>query len=135
MLDIKTIKKQIYKYIIISIFFLIFGIIYEFFSHGVYSTYMIGAFLIPLIMGCFIYTIIYYLKMYSYLSSLGTVFFNTSILSFTIGCIMKGVLEIYGTTNQLIVSYLFLGIVLTIVSFIIHIYYNVKGRRNDLCKN
>ena len=39
------------RYLWISIFFAVFGGIYEYFSHGVYSYFMIYAFMIPLVLG------------------------------------------------------------------------------------
>ena len=130
MLDIKSNKRQIVKYLIMSIFFLLFALIYEIFSHGVFSSYMMCAFLIPLLMGTFIYGMIYYTKTNRYLSNSAIIFYNTSILTFTLGSIMKGVLDIYGTTNQMISIYSKLGISLIIISIIININYNVKERRN-----
>lgn len=130
MLDIKSNKRQIVKYLIMSIFFLLFALIYEIFSHGVFSSYMMCAFLIPLLMGCFIYGMIYYTKTNRYLSNSALIFYNTSILTFTLGSIMKGVLDIYGTTNQMIRIYSKLGISLIIISMIINLSYNIKEKRN-----
>ncbi len=42
------------NYLWISLFCLLFGAVYELFSHGVYSMYMIYAFVFPL--GCIILT-------------------------------------------------------------------------------
>ncbi|MBQ8892375.1 MAG: hypothetical protein IJ068_05910 [Bacilli bacterium] len=44
--------------------------------------------------------------------------FKSSILTFTIYFIIKGVLEIYGTTNSLIIIYPILGLILLILSII-----------------
>lgn len=41
-------KKNLF-YLFLSLFVLVFGQIYEHFSHGVYSNYMIFAFLFPLL--------------------------------------------------------------------------------------
>ena len=120
------------KYLIMSIFFLLFALIYEVFSHGVFSSYMMCAFLIPLLMGTFIYGMIYYTKTNRYLSNSALIFYNTSILTFTLGSIMKGVLDIYGTTNQMIGVYSKLGISLIIISMIINIIYNIKEKKK--CK-
>jgi hypothetical protein len=38
--------------------------------------------------------------------------YDSSIMTFTIGSIIKGVIEIYGTTNHLITIYLIFGIIL-----------------------
>ena len=110
-LDTKSLRKLKYGYFIGTLFILLFSIIYESFSHGVYSAYMTFAFLFPLI-GCFIFIIF---KNISYLSSN---FINISIITFTLYSIIHGVLDIYGTTNKLINVYLYLGIIALVVTFI-----------------
>ena len=81
-------------------------IIYESFSHEVYSSFMIFAFTIPLIFGF----IISFIKK-DYLNT----FYNLGIITLSIGSIFQGVLEIYGTTNRLVYIYLICGIVLIII--------------------
>ena len=124
MLDIKYVKKQIYKYLILSIFFIIFGYIYELFSHNVYSTYMMYAFLIPFILGTLIYFLIYKPSFYNALNYTAMKLYNCSIITLTIGSIIKGFLDIYGTTNNLIIVYLVVSISLVIISLIINIIHN-----------
>lgn len=99
MLDI---KKEIRFYLIFTIITLIFGIIYELFSHNVYSNYMIYAFIIPLILGIIHIIFIDKIKNYTY---------KSGIITLTIGSIINGILEIYGTSNNLVYVYLVLGIV------------------------
>ena len=134
MLDIKKIKKRIYKYLILSVFFLAFGLIYEMFSHGVYSNYMLYAFAIPLIFGFIVYLIIYKFNLNRYLSELGMSIYNTFILMLTLGSIMKGFLDIYGTTNKLIFIYFILSIVLIIISVVANVIYNFKKKDGDIMK-
>ena len=119
MLDI---KKQIKKYFILSIVVLIISIIYELFSHGVISYYMILSFLIPLIMGTGIYYLIYKINKKS-IYKLPSQIYNSSILTFLLYFILNGILEIYGTTNNKINIYLLLGFLLLITSIILNIYY------------
>ena len=110
-LDTKDFKKLKYCYFIGMIFILLFSIIYELFSHGVYSGYMIFAFIYPMIGG----VIFLLFKRMTYLSSN---LINISIITLTLYSIMHGVLDIYGTTNQLINVYLYLGIIFSILSII-----------------
>ena len=126
MLDINMIKKQISKYFILSLIFLFFGFIYEQFSHNIYSSYMIYAFLFPLIMGTIIYIIIDKTKINDLLTPLAMSFYNSSILTFSLGSIIQGVLDIYGTTNKLVFYYLIVGIILLMISLIINIINNIK---------
>ncbi len=110
-LDIKDLKKENIFIIGFSIFTLVFAIIYECFSHGVVSYFMILAFLIPLlnlILNCiFIYSKFKVTRLSKNLISM-------SIYTFTFFSIMKGVLDIFGTTNNLIFIYLIVGLLLFI---------------------
>ena len=117
-LDINDLKNE-NKFIIgFSIFILIFGIIYEMFSHGVISYYMIFAFLIPLI-NFLINTIFISSKIK--VNKFSKNLFSMSIYTFTILSIIKGVLDIYGTTNNLIFVYLIVGLILLVASVILFI--------------
>ena len=96
-------------YISITIFVLVFSLIYEYFSHNVFSLYMIGAFVIPLC-GMIITEIFYRLGR----KNKGTprIIFQMiagGVAWLTLGSIFEGVLEIYGTTNQKIVIFWILG--------------------------
>lgn len=115
-LDINDLKNE-NKFIIgFSVFVLIFGIIYEMFSHGVISYYMIFAFLIPLIN--FLINIIFISGKIK-INKLSKNLFSMSIYSFTFLSIIKGVLDIYGTTNNLILIYLIVGLILLVASIIL----------------
>lgn len=117
-LDINDLKNE-NKFIIgFSVFVLIFGIIYEMFSHGVISYYMIFAFLIPLIN--FLINIIF-INSKIKVNKLSKNLFSMSICTFTFLSIIKGVLDIYGTTNNLIFVYLIVGIILLVTSIILFI--------------
>ena len=108
-LSISDIKKQGKVYIIVSIVCLIFAIIYEAFSHGVFSNYMIFAFLIPLVCGATISYILYFInkKDTSLLpSKFGNNLYNAAVATLTFGSIFNGALEIYGTTNAKVYVYL-----------------------------
>ncbi|MBR0161165.1 MAG: hypothetical protein IJQ02_07810 [Oscillospiraceae bacterium] len=86
----------------------LFGAVYERFSHGVYSYFMLYAFAFPLILGV----------IPSFLMDKAGAFFpgkaaadclHAGILALTVGSIMQGVLEIYGTTNPLNAVYWAVG--------------------------
>ena len=84
-------------------FLALFGAVYEVFSHGVYSYWMIYAFAIPLVMGVIPYTILpirHKTPERAFLRLL-----SAAIAVFSVGCVFQGVLEIYGTTNQLVIVY------------------------------
>ena len=124
-LSILDIKRTIIKYIFFTIFILVFGQIYEHFSFGVISNYMIYAFLIPLILGLLINTIIYFTKIVP--SKTGSCLYNNGIITLTVGSILRGVLDIYGTTNMYLKIYLYAGVLLIIVGIIIYIINIIKN--------
>ena len=111
-------KKNLF-YLFLSLFVLVFGQIYEHFSHGVYSNYMIFAFLFPLL-GLFLSNFLLRLlpkkgagekERFS-----GSVtgektfsFWKWGIATLTVGSLYKGILEIYGTSSHLELSYLIVG--------------------------
>ena len=120
-LDIKDLKKENNYILGFSIFILVFGIIYEMFSHGVISYFMIFAFTIPL-MNYILNLIIMHnnIKIIKISKNL----FSSSILTFTLYSILKGILDIYGTTNSLINIYLAVGILLLVISIFINLLSN-----------
>ncbi len=81
---------------------LAFSLVYEYFSHGVWSIWMIGAFVIPLLWG-YVPSLLEARegkrrRISGYLRLWG-------VACFSVGTVMSGVLEIYGTTNRLLLVY------------------------------
>ena len=105
-------------YLAASIAVAIFGAVYEVFSHGVFSFFMIYAFMIPLLGGTVPFIIAYLMARSAGTSAKvtalrkGSGLYHAGIATLTIGSIMKGVLDIYGTTNRLIVCYPAVGALL-----------------------
>ena len=121
MLDTKSLKKQIKKYFIMSIITGIISLIYELFSHGVYSNYMLLCFLIPLLLGSFMYYIINsHKKRFVYV--LPSKIYNSSIITLLLYSFVRGVLDIYGTTNDILNIYPYITIILIITSIVLNIY-------------
>ena len=89
---------------------------------------MMYAFIIPLLLGVFVYVVLYLTKFNLYVSEFGMQIYNSSIISLTLGSIMKGVLEIYGTTNNLIIYYLIISIILIILSIVINVISVKKNK-------
>ena len=106
-------KIRFKLYLIFTIFTFAFGIIYEQFSHGVYSKYMMYAFTIPLL-GLIASYLLKRLK--RDISKISLDLLDMSIATFTFGSIVKGVLEIYGTSNQYVNLYLYAGIIMAVLS-------------------
>ena len=128
--DVKSIKNKFVKrsvmYFCISMFCAVFGGIYEIFSHGVYSNYMMYAFLFPLIGGTLYNLILYSLRL-RLQRGLSLIFYNTGIAALTIGSIVRGILDIYGTDNILANVYRYAGVVFVFLGVV---FYAVDRRQH-----
>ena len=102
--DTKSYTRTALVYLLIAAFCALFGSIYERFSHGVYSYHMLYAFAYPLLGGTLPALVLSLLE-----KPLPTPMIRTlhrcAITTFTVGSILHGVLEIYGTTNRLTALY------------------------------
>ena len=96
------------NYLIVAAICAAVGFIYELFSHQVWSVYMIGAFAVPLILGVLPNLVI----------AIGRIktpglaaenLYACGIATLTLGSLLKGVLQIYGTTNTLLEYYWLVG--------------------------
>ena len=101
-------------YLAVTVFVLVFGIVYEIFSHGVISLNMLLAFMFPLLLGTLPFGVITFLKKNYYPSPAGSNTYHAGIATLTVGSIMKGVLDIYGTTSSYISVYKYLGLALLV---------------------
>lgn len=124
--------KKSWIYLGISVFVFIFGQIYEYFSHGVYSSYMMYAFLIPFI-GLFIPSLLKNLILKRTVSDNVTLPWKCGIATLSAGSIYKGILEIYGTSGTFEMVYLIIGSVLCIMAAIIQV--GVNGKTNKDCES
>ena len=78
----------------ITLFTIIFAAVYEHFSFGVYSNAMIFMFVFPLVLGV-IPSLILSLKGWGSLPRL----WNDGVIAITLGSMLTGILEIYGTSS------------------------------------
>ena len=114
--DTELTEKQRLKHAAVSIccaLFLAFaGAVYEHFSYGVYSNYMIYAFAAPLISGAF--------QMIALLAGKppqGRTLFllHAASAAAAAGCITAGIIKISGRTNTLLIAYPVIGITLAVL--------------------
>lgn len=97
-----------FVYLGLSLFCALFGAVYEGFSHGVYSYFMIYAFGFPLAGGA----LPFFALAFSDRRPPGRAALNlyhSGIAAMTVGSLFEGVLEIYGTTNRLVAVYWMVG--------------------------
>ena len=124
----KFVKRSV-MYFCISIFCAAFGGIYEIFSHGVYSSYMIYAFLFPLIGGTLYNLVLYIIPGIKLQNGMSLIFYNTGIAALTLGSILRGILDIYGTDNVLVNVYRYAGTVLILTGIVFYILDKEGVRR------
>ena len=117
--------KKTIQYLLLSVFVFVFAQIYEYFSHGVYSNYMLYAFLIPFLGLSVPSFLLHSLK--KSLPANSRFLWQCGIATLTVGSIYKGILEIYGTNGYFEFPYLFLGVAFCIVAGI-----TVLSRKRDL---
>ena len=104
----KEIEKLVFNYLIATMVCAGFGAVYEVFSHGVYSYYMLYAFMIPFLGGVvYFYCILYFRSKTP--ECIARRFQHFGISTLTVGFILCGVLEIYGTSNCLVIFYFIVG--------------------------
>lgn len=91
-----------FLYLLAAGFCALFGGVYEHFSHGVYSPAMVYAFAYPLAGGA-----IPFLALALFHRSPGSyqVLYHCGIATLTLGSIIQGILEIYGTASSLTLFY------------------------------
>ena len=117
--------KKTIQYLLLSVFVFVFAQIYEYFSHGVYSNYMLYAFLIPFLGLSVPSFLLHSLK--KAIPTNSRFLWKCGIATLTVGSIYKGILEIYGTNGYFEFPYLFIGVAFCIVAGI-----TVFSRKRDL---
>ncbi len=110
-------KKYLLGNIAGTLFLALFGAIYEAFSHEVYSYYMIYAFALPLVLGVLPSALL--LLRGKLPPRAAALLWNYGIAALSVGCVFRGVLEIYGTTNSLRVIYPIAGAALLTAALIV----------------
>lgn len=110
--------KTAFVYLLITLFLVLFGAVYEVFSHEVYSFYMLYAFAFPLVGGVLPFSAMNICGWKRYPHTMARNLYHSGIATLSIGSIVQGVLEIYGTTNTLTMWYWIIGTVLVVLSII-----------------
>lgn len=125
----RSMYKTALHYLMITVLCILFGAVYESFSHGVFSYYMLYAFCVPLSGGVIPFLLIIYFR--------GAVpgktalnLYHSGIATLTVGCFFQGVLEIYGTTNRLILIYWGVGVIFLLSGIVVY----VAGKQNVIRK-
>ena len=108
-------------YLLLSLLCALFGAVYEILSHGVHSYYMIYAFLFPLVLGAFPFLSIFLMRIKNYPGMLSRNLYHSGIATIIVGSLIRGILEIYGTSNSLLCVYGYAGIIFLLVGIISYV--------------
>ena len=95
----KRYPAVIWAYLTATVGCAVFGAVYELFSHEVYSGFMIYAFAFPLLLGVVPFFLLQ--KRGKPFPGRTADLVHAGVAALTVGSILQGVLEIYGTTNPL----------------------------------
>ena len=111
-------ERELLRHLLImlsaAVFLALFGAIYERFSHEVYSYFMLYAFALPLVLGALPYAVLLGRGQVINRSMLNL--WDGAILTLAVGSVMRGVLDIYGTTNRLMAGYPIAAAALAVVA-------------------
>ena len=117
----KAASKTALVYLLVSLFCCLFGAVYESYSHGVYSGYMIYAFVFPLAGGALPFCVLSLTGTKKYPCRRSRNLYHSGIAALTVGSIVRGILDIYGTTNFLASFYWPAGILLAAAGVIFYL--------------
>jgi len=101
-------------YLCVTLFCGLFSAVYEHFSYGVYSGYMVYLFLFPLLGGVLPYAVLGLTPRSHVPSAASARIFNSGVAALTVGSCVKGILEIYGTSSVYLEFYWAAGILLSV---------------------
>ena len=113
--DTDILKRRGLPYLAASVIVAAAGGVYEIFSHGVRSNYMIFAFMVPLLAGAvpnLLASLTGNKKRADSGSSAAAGIQLAAVATLTAGSLVNGALEIYGTTNRLMIFYPVAGLAL-----------------------
>ena len=90
-------------YVLAAVNAAVFSAVYEHFSFGVYSPFMIFAFAVPLLMGALAFLLLgkALKKTGTSVPALVCKFWHAAVATLTVGFLFRGVLDIYGTSSPL----------------------------------
>ena len=132
--------KSLYIYIGVTIFIGLFGAIYEMNSNNVFSPAMYLAWIIPCVLGVGVYLVLTYAPIKQVPGTLVECIYNFGVAMLTVRSIFIGVIEIYGTTNRVMLTiYTVLSIVFLAIGgsayLAIFIYSLIQNRKQKQMKN
>ena len=117
--ELRNEKKLLNAYLIAVAFCSVFSVIYEAFAKGIISVWMLGMPLFPLLLGAVPALIIERRKVA--ISDWALQLWNCGVITLTVGSMMNGIFEIFGTYFDMFNIFAISGGVLLVLSVAVHI--------------
>lgn len=114
-------RKTVKTYLWLTLFCAVFSLIYELFSHGVYSGEMILLFFFPLLGGALPAAAIGKIRALPTPGRLPRQLYRSGLLTLAVGDCLAGVLEIYGTTSPYLPVYPAMGAALAAAALLFYL--------------
>lgn len=109
-------------YLGVSVFCGLFSLIYEHFSHGVYSGYMVFLFLFPLLGGVLPFVLLPLIHGARYPAPAARTAWQSGVVTLTVGSGLHGIFDIYGTTAPLVTVYWAAGAALSVAGLLLYLW-------------
>ena len=124
----KQMRRKSLIFFCITLFCGLFSAVYEYFSHEVYSDFMVYLFLFPFIGGVLPYAVLGLAPHIQCPSWSASRLYNSGVATLAAGSCVKGVLDIYGTTSPYVPVYWATGAVLVIIGLVVY-FVGIKRER------
>lgn len=122
--------RRLSIYIILTAVVGLFSFVYELFSHGVYSDFMVYLFVIPLLLGVLPEAVALVYPAWTAPGGWHQLLRDLAVATVAVGSVLQGIVEIYGTTNAWIGYYFVCGIGMLIASIILWSVQMVRRRHH-----
>ena len=124
----KNVMRTLFIYVGVTLFIGLFSTIYEINSHNVYSASMVFAFRYPLVLGVGMYLAMRFLPTDKVPGMVPATIYHFGVAMATVRSIFIGVLEIYGTTNRIMVAiYTVIALIFLIVGVGLYLFILIRG--------
>lgn len=115
------------RWLAASLFCGFFSAVYEHFSHGVYSSFMIWLFLFPLILGVLPFAAVRLLHLPTP-AHFAENSYDLGVVTLTVGSCLTGVFEIYGAPSEYVRWYWIVGSALAAVGLAAYLMGNGRSK-------
>ena len=99
----------------------LFSLVYEHFSHQVYSSYMVYLFLFPLLGGVLPFFLLPLIPSARFPSLPARYAYHSGLAALTVGSCLSGIFEIYGIIVPLVKLYWIVGLCLTLLGVVFYL--------------